>query len=133
LNTLEAIATRRSIRRFKDTPIRDDALQAILTAATQAPSAKNRQPCQFVYEQASLPPESEVFRSFGSLSGLTRLLNSPHLGLPGPHASHIETLRSLADDFCEENAVVEVGHLHQLDGDWPCSGQRACRLCSWSY
>ena len=48
MNTLEAIATRRSIRRFKDTPIPDDALQAILTAATQAPSAKNRQPWQFV-------------------------------------------------------------------------------------
>lgn len=48
MNTLEAIATRRSIRRFKDDPIPDQVLQAILTAATQAPSAKNRQPWRFV-------------------------------------------------------------------------------------
>jgi nitroreductase len=48
MNVLEAIAKRRSIRRFKDQPIPDDALQAILTAATQAPSAKNRQPWRFV-------------------------------------------------------------------------------------
>jgi nitroreductase len=47
-NTLETIAARRSIRRFKDEPIPDKALQAILTAATQAPSGKNRQPWRFV-------------------------------------------------------------------------------------
>jgi nitroreductase len=48
LNTLEAIAQRRSIRRFKSDPIPEEALQAILRAATQAPSAKNRQPWRFV-------------------------------------------------------------------------------------
>jgi nitroreductase len=48
LNTLEAISGRRSIRRFKEDPIPDEALQAILTAATQAPSSKNRQPWRFV-------------------------------------------------------------------------------------
>ena len=48
VNTLDAIAARRSIRRFTDTPIPDEALRAILTAGTQAPSAKNRQPWRFV-------------------------------------------------------------------------------------
>lgn len=48
MNTLEAIAERRSIRRFKSDPIPDEVLQAILTAATEAPSAKNRQPWRFV-------------------------------------------------------------------------------------
>jgi nitroreductase len=48
VNTLDAIAGRRSIRRFKDKPIPDEALQTILTAATQAPSSKNRQPWRFV-------------------------------------------------------------------------------------
>ena len=51
MNTREAIAARRSIRRFKADPIPNDALQAILTAGTQAPSAKNRQPWQFVVVQ----------------------------------------------------------------------------------
>jgi F420 biosynthesis protein FbiB-like protein len=48
MNTLDAIAARRSIRKFKDNPIPDEALQAILTAAAQAPSPKNRQPWRFV-------------------------------------------------------------------------------------
>jgi nitroreductase len=48
VNTLEAIAARRSIRKFKDTPIQEELLQKILNAAIQAPSACNRQPWRFV-------------------------------------------------------------------------------------
>lgn len=48
MNTLEAIAQRRSIRRFKRDPIPEEVLQRILTAGTQAPSSKNRQPWRFV-------------------------------------------------------------------------------------
>ena len=48
MNTLDAIAARRSIRRFKDTPVSEDALQTILTAAVQAPSGSNSQPWRFV-------------------------------------------------------------------------------------
>ncbi len=48
MNTREAIADRRSIRRFKSDPIPEEALQAILTAGIQAPSGKNRQPWRFV-------------------------------------------------------------------------------------
>ena len=48
MNTLEAIAARRSIRKFKDLPFDDEKLQAILQAAAQAPSGKNRQPWRFI-------------------------------------------------------------------------------------
>jgi len=48
MNTLETIAQRRSIRRFKPDPIPEEVLRQILRAATQAPSGKNRQPWQFV-------------------------------------------------------------------------------------
>ena len=48
MNTLEAIAARRSIRKFRPDPISDEALEAILTAAVQSPSGKNRQPWRFV-------------------------------------------------------------------------------------
>ena len=48
MNTLDAIAARRSIRKFKDTPIVEDLLQVILKAGSQAPSGKNRQPWRFV-------------------------------------------------------------------------------------
>jgi len=48
VDTLDAIAARRSIRKFRSDPISDGALEAILTAAIQSPSGKNRQPWRFV-------------------------------------------------------------------------------------
>lgn len=51
MNTLDAIAARRSIRRFKDAPIPDEVLETILCAGIQAPSGKNRQPWKFIIVQ----------------------------------------------------------------------------------
>jgi len=48
MNTLEAIAGRRSIRKFKDTTVSDEMIETILKAAVQAPSGKNCQPWRFV-------------------------------------------------------------------------------------
>lgn len=48
MDTLEAIAARRSIRKFSGKPVSDADLERILTAATQAPSGKNSQPWRFV-------------------------------------------------------------------------------------
>lgn len=43
----DAIRTRRSIRRYEQAAISDSQLQRVLTAATWAPSAHNRQPWRF--------------------------------------------------------------------------------------
>lgn len=48
MNTLEAICTRRSIRKFLDKAIDDDILSKILKAAMYAPSAHNEQLWHFV-------------------------------------------------------------------------------------
>lgn len=48
MHTLEAISARRSIRKFKDTPLPDEIIEQILHAGTLAPSGKNRQPWRFV-------------------------------------------------------------------------------------
>jgi nitroreductase len=47
MDTLVAIAARRSIRQFKDQPLPEEVLGQILHAATLAPSGKNRQPWRF--------------------------------------------------------------------------------------
>jgi len=47
MNTLEAIAARRSIRRFKPGPLPEGALEKILSAGIKAPSGHNRQPWRF--------------------------------------------------------------------------------------
>ena len=43
-----AIRTRRSVRKYKSTPVRRELIQEILEAANLAPSATNRQPWEFV-------------------------------------------------------------------------------------
>lgn len=45
---LEGIATTRAIRRYRDEPVPDDVLRAVLFAATRAPSGSNRQPFRFL-------------------------------------------------------------------------------------
>lgn len=41
---LDAIAARRSIRKFKSTEVPRDIIEEVLQAGTLAPSSKNRQP-----------------------------------------------------------------------------------------
>jgi nitroreductase len=48
MDVLEAIRTRRSVRKYKPEPIPNEKLETILDAARLAPSASNRQPWRFV-------------------------------------------------------------------------------------
>jgi nitroreductase len=45
---LEGLSTTRAIRRYTDEPVPDDALRAILFAATRAPTGSNRQQFRFI-------------------------------------------------------------------------------------
>jgi nitroreductase len=48
MDTLEAIRTRRSIRKYADQSVPEELISTLLAAAMQAPSARNQQPWQFV-------------------------------------------------------------------------------------
>lgn len=48
METLKAIFTRRSIRKYSGEPIADEYLEIMLRAAMQAPSARNTQPWHFI-------------------------------------------------------------------------------------
>ncbi len=48
MDVLEAIRTRRSIRRWTDQPVADDLIEQILTAGQWSPSAGNYQPWAFI-------------------------------------------------------------------------------------
>jgi len=64
MNTLETIAARRSIRRFKAGPLPDGTLEKILAAGIQAPSGHNRQPWRFTVVAGAAHAEMvEVLRS----------------------------------------------------------------------
>lgn len=57
----DAIAQRRSIRRFKDTLVSEEDIRAILHAATLAPSGKNAQPWRFIVVEGE-PQRAEMVR-----------------------------------------------------------------------
>ncbi len=48
METLEAIFKRRSIRDFKDTPIKNEDIEILLRAAFSAPTAVNAQPWEYI-------------------------------------------------------------------------------------
>ncbi|MEM2197333.1 MAG: nitroreductase family protein [Sulfolobales archaeon] len=48
MDVMEAIKTRRSIRRYKSTPVEDEKVIQCLDAARWAPSAMNSQPWEFI-------------------------------------------------------------------------------------
>lgn len=48
MDALQAILTRRSVRRFSPTPVAQETVTALLRAAMAAPSAGNEQPWEFV-------------------------------------------------------------------------------------
>lgn len=50
--------TRRSIRKFKDTPVTDDQIKTILSAAMQAPSSGDGRPWHFVVTRDSKKREA---------------------------------------------------------------------------
>jgi len=48
MDTVQAIMDRRSVRKYRKDPVKDDDLRTILEAGRQAPSGGNRQPWEFV-------------------------------------------------------------------------------------
>jgi nitroreductase len=51
MDLMDAIQTRRSIRKYKDEPVPKETINQLLTTATLAPSASNSQPWAFVVVQ----------------------------------------------------------------------------------
>ncbi len=51
MDALEAICTRRSVRKYENREINDEIVEKLLAAAMSAPSARNQQPWEFVVIQ----------------------------------------------------------------------------------
>ena len=72
---LNEIYARRSIRKYKNTPIPKEIIEELIYAATLAPSAKNRQPWKFIVFQGEKKQEFvEVMRKGLEKEKITREL-----------------------------------------------------------
>jgi nitroreductase len=76
MDTIEAILTRRSVRKYTSEPITDEQVQTLLKAGMYAPSGGNRQPWHFI-----------VIRARSALDGIARFhdyasfLNQAQVGI----------------------------------------------------
>ncbi|MCE5252674.1 MAG: nitroreductase family protein [Actinomycetia bacterium] len=68
---MDAILTRRSIRRYTDRPVADEVVVELLRAAMAAPSAQNQQPWQFIVvrDRSLLTKMAHVSRYSGMVGG----------------------------------------------------------------
>ena len=71
METWDAICARRNVREYKPEPISDDDLNRIAEAGWRAPSAKNRQPWDFVIvaDRTQLQELSTVWVGAGHIAG----------------------------------------------------------------
>jgi nitroreductase len=67
MDALEAILTRRSVRRYTDEQIDDETTQKLLAAAMSAPSAANEQPWEFIVirDRARCYPDVQPVCEYG--------------------------------------------------------------------
>ena len=67
MDVYQAATTRRSIRRFKDAAVPYEILEKCVNAARLAPSARNRQPCDYliVDDEQLLPAVFDTITSWG--------------------------------------------------------------------
>lgn len=76
MKLMEAIRTRRSIRKYEDKPIPDEMIREMLEAAMMAPSAGNAQPWQFI-----VVTDSELLKSMQDLHPHIKMVAQAPLGI----------------------------------------------------
>lgn len=83
---IEAIMTRRSIRKYKDKPVPKDIITEILRAGILAPSSKNRQPWKFIVAEG----EAKTAACQAMEEGLKREKKTPFIPQSSPYITGAE-------------------------------------------
>lgn len=93
---LELLKNRRSIRKYKDTPIEKDVLEKILKCALIAPSSKNKKPVEII-----------VVNDKETIFELEKCKNMGTLGLKtAPTAIAIIANKEVSDVWVEDASIV---------------------------
>lgn len=76
MSCIEQILSRRSIRKYKNTPVSEEVINNILEAGRQSPSATNSQPWHFVVARAEKAKEACDFQGFNQFVKKSRFRDS---------------------------------------------------------
>ena len=103
MNCIEQILSRKSIRKFKDTPVSKEAINNILEAGRRSPSATNMQPWYFVVARDQ---EAKEAFSFGGFNRFTKDAAFIVLGLYKQSEVIIEQLSLMDVTIALQNMVL---------------------------
>jgi len=112
MEVLEAIKTRRSIRKYKKAPVPEEELEKILDAGRWAPSANNSQPWQFI-----VLSDSEVRERVAKLLPRGKFLAQAPLGIAIVADPRVSP-RPVEDGSLATYSMLLAAHSLGLGGCW---------------
>lgn len=132
---LHGLATTRAIRRYRDEPVDDDDLAAIMWHATRAPSGSNRQPFRFVVlcdGPRAIKAKTLLGESFRTLWAEKRRRDGYDAGSgsrdDSPKARMATTMEHFVDHF-ESTPVVVLACLIRHRDPTPTEGASVYPAC----
>ncbi len=135
LDLLTGLATTRAIRRYRDEPIPDDDLSAILWHATRAPSGSNRQPFRFIALRDgpnAVAAKALLGESFRAVWGEKRAADGYDRGsgadADSPKARMAATMQHFVDHF-ERTPVVVLACIRRRRDPHPTEGASVYPAC----
>lgn len=135
IDLLTGLATTRAIRRYRDEPIPDHDLSAILWHATRAPSGSNRQPFRFVVLRdgpGARQAKALLGESFRSMWAAKRARDGYDAGSGAqddtPKARMAATMQHFVDHF-EQTPVVVLACLRRYREPHPTEGASVYPAC----
>lgn len=102
MKLMEALETRRSVRKFSDQPVTDEELAVILKCAMLAPSAKNEQPWHFVVVR-----DAQTRAALGKTSPYTHMAAKAPLDI----VICVDSTADLAGDFWVQDCAAATENL----------------------
>jgi nitroreductase len=115
MDVLEAIRTRRSIRKFKDQDVSDDLIDQILTAGTWAPSGMDNQPWRFAVIR-----DKRLKSQIARLAEQSKMVENAPVIIPvffDHHAGYDTTKDIQTMGACIQNMLLAI-HGLGLGGVW---------------
>lgn len=107
MDVIEAIKSRRSVRRYKTNPVKEEELRAVLEAARQAPSWHNTQCWRFI-----------VVRNHEIKAQLADTLSSIYPKNPSVEAIKHAPLVIVACAMLKKTGFTKTGEPATAKGDW---------------
>lgn len=112
---LEAVLSRRSIRKYTDQPVPDEVVKQLLEAAMSAPSANNKQPWHFVVIR-----DREILDAIPTFHPYSRMLKEAALAILVCGDTQSQTLEGYWVQDCSaatQNILIAINALG-LGGVW---------------